>query len=54
VVIFVVGLGPDDGDRTYTGRLTWNDPPGPRPRRPGCRCRDYNYRMKAGTTYTTA
>jgi hypothetical protein len=52
VLLFVGGLGPDDGDRTFTGRLTLNDPPDRVRGVMGCRGRVHSYRMKAGTMYT--
>jgi hypothetical protein len=52
VLIYTNGFGPDDGDRTFSGRLTFNDPPDRSRGAIGCRAHIYHYRMKAGTTYT--
>jgi hypothetical protein len=52
VLVFLGNLGPDDGDRTFHGRLTLNDPPDRVRGVMGCRSRTHSYRMKAGTMYT--
>jgi hypothetical protein len=52
VLIYVGGLGPDDGNRTFSGRLHLTDPPDRVRGGQGCRARVHSYRMKAGTTYT--